>query len=300
MKEKYLKGITALGAIALLFFSSCLKDARYFQPESVQSQVAYMPLSGLANFSADAITKSGIDTITFAVSIAAFNPLSAASTVTLAVDNTIVTTYNTANPGIAYQTVPATSFKLVTPTVTIPAGKNSALATVIVDRTGLDPSLSYMLPIKIANTSPSVPISANSGVHYYHIIGNDFAGTYKWEYKRFNGPDTLTNLLLDNFSTAVLSPVSPTEFTMETGYNGNHVRYDVTFTKTIAGGVVSYSNWNVAFVPSDLVNKWAPLTITNTVAPKFVVLDPVKKTFRLTYQDFNGASFRSIIDMYFK
>ena len=156
-----------------------------------------------------------------------------------------------------------------------------------------------MLPVKIVSAS-GLPISSNYGVHYYHVIGNDFAGTYKYEYKRFNASDTTGTPLLDNFSTGLISPISPTEFTMTTGYNSQGVRYDVTFTRTASGGTVTYSNWKVTFVSADVTGIWAPAGISVTVPPKFVVLDPVKKTFRLTYTANNGTADRTLIDMYYK
>src|SRR5476651_2240692 len=104
MKTRYLKGIMTAGfGAALLFFSSCLKDdAHLFNAETVPS-VAELPLSGLYNFSSDADTKSGIDTITFAVGVTDANPPTTPTTVTLAVDFTLVTSYNKANTAISYQ-----------------------------------------------------------------------------------------------------------------------------------------------------------------------------------------------------
>jgi hypothetical protein len=299
MKTKYLKGITALGFAAALLFSSCLKDARQFQPESVQSNLAELPLSGLAHFNADAVTGSGLDTVIFAVGVTAANPPTTSTSITLGVDNSLIDPYNTANPGLVYHPLPAGSYKLVATTVVVPAGKNSTLTSIIIDKNQLDPSLSYMVPVKIVSAS-GLPISANFSVHYFHIIGNDFAGQYQWEYKRFNASDTLGTPLLDVFGTTMISPVSPTEFTMETGYNGNHVRYDVTYVRNVSGSTVTYSNWNVTFVPADVSGIWGPLGITVVVPPKFIVLDPVKKTFRLNYTANNGTADRCIIDMYFK
>lgn len=300
MKTRYLKGIMIISfAAALSLFSSCLKDSRYFNAETVPN-LAELPLSGLYYFSADAVTGAGIDTVTYAVGVTAANPPATSTAITLGVDTTLIAPYNAANPSVVYHSVPAAAYRLASTTVTVPAGKNSTLTTVIIDRTRLDPSLSYMLPIKIVSAS-GLPISANYGVHYYHIIGNDFAGVYKYEYKRFNQADTLGSLLLDNFTTgALISPISPTEFTMTTGYNGQGVRYDVKFKRTVTGGVVTYSNWTVTFVPADVTGIWALAGITVTVPPTFVYLDPVKKTFRLNYTAFNGTSYRCLIDMYYK
>ena len=87
---------------------------------------------------------------------------------------------------------------------------------------------------------------------------------------------------------------------METGYNGNHVKYDVTFTRTVTGGVVTYSNWKVKMDAQSVADGWTPNTITQTDGPNWLTLDPVNKVFELQYQAFNGANFRYIIDKYHK
>lgn len=311
MKTKYLKGIaTASCLAAVLSFSSCLKDdSRYFDPESVQSNVAELPLSGLQYFPQDAVTVAGIDTITFAVGVTSANPPTKATTITLAVDNTIITTYNTANTAIAYQPVPTTSYKLPSTTITIPAGKNSTLATVIIDRTALDPASSYMLPLKIASAG-GLTISGNYGVHYYHIIGNDFAGAYTYNYRRFQngtgpGAGAIPSLgqgsapdITNAPNTIVqLAPVSPTEFVATTNYNGQGVQYHITFSRSASGGTVSYTNWKVSF-PSDEIAKWTGAGIANLVAPAFTIPPPAKSTdpkiFELNY--ISGGAFPRYID----
>lgn len=258
MKTKYFKRFIAVGFIALLSLSSCLKDSRYFNPESVTSNVAELPLSGLANFTKDAVTKSGIDTITFAVGVTAANPPSTSTTVTIGVDNTIITTYNTANAGIVYQAIPTAAFKLPLTSVTIPAGQNSTLATVIVDRNQLDPTASYMLPIKIVNAG-GITVSANFGVHYYHIIGNDFAGPYFHDFVRIPAVSFATRM--DTFF-----PDSPTQFEVNGGYYTADIRYVVSFTKTGSGASAMYSNFNISLNADD-VARIALVPIAISTAP---------------------------------
>jgi len=264
MKTKYLKGITALSIAAALSFSSCLKDnSRLFLPESVQSNLAYLPLSGLQYFATDAVTKTGIDTITFAVGVTAANPPTTSTTVTLAVDNTITTAYDAANPTIAYQPIPATSYKFTGTTVTIPAGKNSATTSLIIDRTNLDPAVSYMLPIKIVSAG-GLPISANYSVHYYHIIGNDFAGIYTHDFTRIPSASSFTGHM------DLLAPDSPTQFEVVGGYFNQAVRYVVTFTKTGGGATAAYSNFNITINPDDVTNYLTANSIAVTTAPTIV------------------------------
>jgi hypothetical protein len=303
MKTKYLKGIaTASFIAAVLSFSSCLKDdSRYFNPEAVQSNVAELPLSGFQYFARDAVTSAGIDTVIFAVGVTAANPPAAATTINLAVDNGLVATYNTAHPEIAYQTIPAAAFKLKSASVVIPAGKNSTLTYVIIDRTQLDPAVSYMLPVKIASAG-GITISGNYGVHYYHIIGNDFAGAYLHDYFRYNngvgptvGPPSTTVL----GTPVVLSPVSPTQFEMSTSYVGP-VRYEVTFTKGGTAAAPTYTNFQVTFNADDVTNIWTANGISIVDPPAIKVIDPVAKTFEFYYKVFNGVRNRYIDDAYHK
>lgn len=297
MKKRFYYTTTAmLSVMVMTLFSSCLKDSRYIDFPNA-GNVANMPQSGMGYFSQDAVLA---DTVKFGVDYATANP-NPAVTITLAVDPTLVTSYDAANPAINYQLLPSADYKLSTTTVNIPAGAQYQIVTLVVNRAALDPSQSYMLPVKIASTSAGI-ISANSSIHYFHIIGNDFAGSYIWDYYRYNAntilPTPSAGTTLGQAGT--ISPVSPTEFTMLTGYNNSGVHYDVTFTRTVSGGVVSYSNWNVTFVPSDVAAGWTPAGISVTQPPVFLILDPVNKEFKLQYIDFNGSAYRYIIDDYHK
>jgi hypothetical protein len=328
MKTRFLNRITAMSfAATVLLFSSCLKDdARYFDPESVQSNVAELPLSGLNNFAKDAITAAGVTTITYAVGVTAKNPPATPTAITVGVDMSLIATYNAANPAITYIALPAANYTLGTTAVTIPAGKNSTTTTVTIDRTGLDPAASYMLPIKITNSN-GLPISANYGIHYYHIIGNDFAGTYTWEYRRYQngtGPGTvgsparpaipslgegsapdITNQVGGVFvaNNGKINPVSPTEIQMETGYNTNHVMYDLKFTRN-AGTPVTYTGWSVTFDAANIAI-WTAAGITNFVAPTFTIPPPANsnapKTFEMNFvSGGSAATGRYIDDTYHK
>ena len=113
-----------------------------------------------------------------------------------------------------------------------------------------------MLPIKIVSAG-GLPISANFSIHYYHIIGNDFAGTYVHNFQRYNAADsTSVGLNVASFTNHmdVFSPVSPTEFTVATGYAGGVYVYDVTFTKDISGPTPKYSNFVVTFTPGSILD----------------------------------------------
>jgi hypothetical protein len=315
MKTQYIKYTTALCLGAMLSFSSCLKDdSHYLDPAATQQYVAELTLSGLNpdNYSTDAVTDAG-PTITrqMDINIASINAPTTATTVTVGVDNSIVATYDAANPAINYLVMPAGSYTFPDQTVTIPAGSRQATVSVTFNKALLDPSQSYMLPIKIK--SASVLISGNYSIHYLHFIGNDFAGAYTWDYRRWqNGVGPVPYVVPSQSPTGgspdiqtlnqagTISPVSPTEFMMLTGYNSTGVLYDVTFTRTVSGGVAQYSNWAVTF-PQAQLDKWAAAGITNIVAPKFTIPPPSNATqpkiIEINYVS-GGASGRYIDDTY--
>jgi hypothetical protein len=302
MKKRVSYLTTVLLSAAVLSLSSCLKDSRYVDFSKVGTIVEFS-LGGKANFGADAITDAG-DTVTrqFAINVASPSAPATATKVTLSVnDPAIINAYNAADATVSYLPFPANAYSFTSTSVTIPSGQRIAVVTVTFYKSKLDPSLSYMLPIAITNAG-GLNISGNKGIHYYHVIGNDFAGTYKWDYIRYNADHVLPS---PSGGTAFnqagsISPVTPTEFQMITGYNGHGVRYDVSFTRTVTGGVVSYSNWNVKFVDADVTGLWNPAGITVSQPPVFEVLDPAAKTFQMQYIDFNGTAYRYIIDKYYK
>jgi len=282
MKTNYIKGISALCITTLLFFSSCLKDDSHtFSPEAVQSSIVEIPLSGLANFSSAAITAGGpLDTVMFVVNVASASVPTVATTVTVGIDNSIVTTYNAANPAIIYNVMPAGSFVFKDVTLTIPAGsRESSPLSVIVDKSKIDPTLSYMLPIRI-KTSSGTTISGNFSIMYYHIIGNDFAGTYKWDFTRTPAAGNFVG------HTTTVFPVSPTQVEVAGGYYTGTVRYEVTFTKTVTGTAATYSNFQVVINQDDITNIFAPNGISVTSPAVIVSPAPVANytsTTQLTF-----------------
>lgn len=306
-----MKKILFLLAVFIVALTSCLKDKPNTNFSNL-STITELVESGKAYFSQDAIT-SAADTVVIPiqVNVASPNPPTSDVTVNLAVDNSLII----ADPAVGYVTMPTTAYNLSATTVIVKAGQRLANVTLTIYKKLLDPSKSYQLPVKIASVSTGI-ISGNLGVHYYHIIGNDFAGTYSYQYRRYqNGTGPGIGAIpslgqgskpdIDNGTTAttILSPVSPTEFKMVTNYNGQGVMYDVTFTRTVtSSGVINYTNWAVKFLDVDIA-KWTTAGITNMVSPKFTIPPPENSTsakiFELNYVS-GGASPRYIDDTYHK
>jgi hypothetical protein len=296
-----MKKLIILLGVLTVSLTSCLKDKPNVDFSNIGA-FAEIVHSGTPYFGESAITDAG-DTITktYQVNITGVYAPTKDVTVSLAVDNSIIAPYNTANPAVLYDALPAGSFVLGTTSATIKAGTRLANFTVTFYRNKLDPSKSYMLPIKIVSAN-GVALSNNFNIKYYHFIGNDFAGTYKYDYSRYNngvgptgGPPSTGPTA---GATRVLSPITPTHFQMTTGYANNNVLYDVTFTRTVTAGVVSYSNWAVTIDPVTLAANLAGVSIVQQ--PKFLTLDPVNKTFEIQFIAFNGSANRYIVDKYYK
>jgi hypothetical protein len=318
MKIKYItKGLALL--MLTVFFSSCLKDSRYVD-FAASGTIVEFPLGGKINFNPDAITEAPdtLDNSTivreFAVNVASPELPTKETKITLAVDNSIVADYNKSQSVVSYDVFPTDAFKFTATSITIPAGKRVAIVSVTFYKAKLDPSKSYMLPIKIADAS-GLNISANKGIHYFHIIGNDFAGTYIYDYRRFQngtgpgvgkipskGEGSAPDITNDPNTSVSISPITPTSFSMVTNYNGQNVAYTVSFTRTVDGAIVRYTDWAVTFDKDNLA-KWSDAGITNMTPPSFTLPPPATsndpKFFELNYVS-GGAAGRYIDDTYHK
>lgn len=258
-----------------VILTSCLKDKPNVDFSNLGVNVDLVE-SGKAYFGQDAITSTA-DTITktFTVNISSPNTLSTDEVVTIGVDNSIIAPYNTANPSVTYTAFPTTAYKLPVTSVTIKAGQRIGTFSVTIYKNQLDPSLSYMLPVKIVSVTTGT-ISGNFGVHYYHIIGNDFAGTYKWKFNRYNASDTTSTAPTSasfKDQPVTIYPVTPNQFEVKSGYY-YQARYEVTFTKSGNGASATYSNFAVSLNADDVAYA-AGLNVTLN-KPSFVLIDPTK------------------------
>jgi len=322
MKKRLYLITTILISATLLTLSSCLKDSRYVN-FNTGGVIVNFPLGGLNYFGQDAITETpdtdanGTIVRQFSVDIAEINAPTSPTTVTLAIDNTIITSYNALGGAVTYLPMPSGSFVFNSPTtVTIPAGQHSAIVSVTFYKNLLDPSKSYMLPIKIASASTG-SISGNFGIHYYHFIGNDFAGGYEAFFDRWAVPDSTNAAAKDHNHVddggTTFYPSSPTEFTVTTGYY-TQPPYTVDFVKTGSGASATYSNFTVDFTADVIANYFTPGGVTlvhhpeirpqNNTAANNNVYDPNKQytyaealfLFRFYYT----TATRAVIDTYVK
>jgi hypothetical protein len=231
----------------MLSLSSCLKDNTHGIDLGSSAPVTYFNLGGQSFFGPDAFTDP-VDTITrqFAVTVASKTPPATETKITLALDNTIIDKYNATSTLVQYLPFPADAFSFTQTSVTIPAGQTTAIVSVTIYKNKLDPTLSYMLPIKIAN-SPYT-ISGNMGIHYFHVIGNDFSGNYNHDFIRTPHGGDFTG------ETATFFPDSPTQFEVAGGYYSGTVRYVVSYTEVGKYPNATYSNLQIAINSDDVSN----------------------------------------------
>ncbi len=126
--------------------------------------------------------------------------------VTIAVDNSLISTYNSAQ-GTTYAAMPAGSYSLDATSLTIAKDSIASNKTNLVIKADmLTPDVSYLLPVKVASVSASsITLNAAVGTKYYIIrsptpvIGNLSNGkTSYWKdpsasYNAFRGNDGNTN-----------------------------------------------------------------------------------------------------------
>ncbi|WDZ99139.1 DUF1735 domain-containing protein [Mucilaginibacter sp. SJ] len=307
MKKKIytkLTGIILLAGATLL--SSCLKDSR-FEDFGASKPIVEIPLSGLSNFSKDAITDAG-DTIVkqFAVNLASPSTLSTDLNVTLAVDQSIINSYYAqSDKSVTYLQMPAGSYVFTDTKVTISKGTRTKVVSVTFYKNKLDPSKSYMLPIKIADGGGQT-ISGNFSIKYYHFIGNDFAGTYKHQFTR---TPPAGNFTYADGETSIFLPDSPTQFEVAGGYYTGDIRYVVNFTKTGTGASATYSHFELSINPDD-VTRIGDAGITVTAAPQIVGYVEKEYTFAealslfdtngIVYSVLGGSGARTNLDQYKK
>jgi hypothetical protein len=307
--KKFLIFILAITAVSL---TSCLKDKPNTDFSLIKGQaVVELPWSGLQYFGKDAITATN-DTIVmkFGVNIASASPLSTSTNYTLAVDYALMNAYVSANPNIDYLQMPAGTYTISKTSGTIAAGKRLDSVTVTIYKNKLDPTQSYMLPVKLASASNGI-LSGNFNAHYYHIIGNDFAGTYLWDFTRTPPSGNFVG------GSATGLPLDPNTVQFPDHYYTGLVTFLFTFTKTGNGPTAQYTNLAVNLDPATVASQLTPNGISVSQPATFVANpalgvpagqstlagpythDQVKQLLDFTYQVFNGSANRTMVDRFY-
>jgi hypothetical protein len=261
-----MKKLIILLGVLTVSLTSCLKDKPNVDFSNLGA-FAEIVHSGAPYFGESGITDQGSAiSRTLEINVTGQYAPTGDVKVTVAIDNSIIATYNAANPLVTYLPMPAGSFTFTNTTVTIKAGTRLADLPVTFDRTKLDPAKSYMLPIKIVSVTGASQ-SANYSIKYYHFIGNDFAGVYKHQFTRTPAAGNYTYAA---GNTTTFLPNSPLQFEMMGGYYTGKIRYVVTFQKDVTGGVVTYSHFTEIIDPDDVSSILGGIGAVITVAPSIV------------------------------
>lgn len=212
---------------AIIVASSCIKDFRDGETDFSGTQpVALIAEGGLSSnaFGAVALTYPASDlsdTAIFYANYAADNVAPADEQFTLSVDQDALQNYNTNGGGLQYVIMPDSDYSFTAATVTVTKGNNYAAVPVVFYPSKIDPTKNYMLPITITAAPSGTIISGNQATIYYHAIGNPLAGTYSWDFYRWNDvPDTTVppNSTVSVGNIVSVSPLDPTTLILPEGY----------------------------------------------------------------------------------
>lgn len=244
-----MKKLIILLGVLTVSLTSCLKDKPNVDFSNIQA-FAEIVHSGLPYFGEASITDPQ-DTIsrTLQLNVTGEYPPTSDVKVTVELDNSLIAAYEAINSTVPYLAMPTNSFVFANTTVTIKAGTRLANIPVTFYRSKLDPTKSYMLPLKIT-TVTGASKSANYSIKYYHFIGNDFAGVYKWQFTRT--PSGGTNFTYAAGNTNTFLPNSGTEFEVSGGYYTQDIRYKVDFQQVGLYPNATYSHFTIVIDPDDV------------------------------------------------
>jgi hypothetical protein len=251
--------------------------------------------SGLNYFGNQALTypiTDEADTTAFAVTLQGSNTLSSDVSVT-AVVKMDAKDDNFANDSIAYIPMPEDAYDFLVSTSTIKAGDRTGEFKIIFHPNKLDPALSYILPITATNES-NLPLSSNYGIVYFHVIGNPIAGTFSWDYIRYNEQTQTGSASGFEAESVTFAPVSPTSIKVPTGYYVQP-NYLITFKNT--DGVLS--DFKAVIAPDEIKKAFTDNGVEVISGPTITVNEDYTR-FEIKYVVFNGSAYRNLTDIYYK
>lgn len=308
MKEIKIKLLFAL-LIGSLSLVSCLKKGdmnidlekttgTIMELQFVQSASGGSTInSGMQYFSGGALTypaTNSMDTARYNISLAGPVTLGKDLSVTIGFDGDKVLD-NLSNDGIRYELMPDSLYHFIETTATIKAGQTIAPMHVVFYPSKINPAKSYMLPVVIKDAQGKT-ISSNFGTIYFHVIGNPIAGTYNWNFIRYNNLAGTGNPSGASFTghTTVFSPVNPNSIKVPTGYY-TQPDYLITFKNT--GGVLS--DFKAVIAPDEIDAAFTSNGITVVTQP-VITANADQTQFTVKYIVFNGATYRNITDIFYK
>jgi hypothetical protein len=176
--KKFLYVIVAASLTGSL--SSCLNDDEHYVDFKNVGAVAEIPSSAFYGLQdTRSYLKVTAVTDSFDVNIASPNPPSQDIQVTVSVDEAALNAFNTQN-GTTFKVLPASSYQLLTPTVTVKAGSRLAPVSFRLNTTSLSFTDTYAIPFVIKSATNGVVVSSNYGTKILAIVPrNNYEGTYQ-------------------------------------------------------------------------------------------------------------------------
>jgi hypothetical protein len=314
MKKIFLNGKNiALMALVALSLPSCLKsnDATYTDFSQAGTTVSLLN-SGAANLKAANINIFNGDSTIVDLTVqynGEFAPTSDVP-VKLEVKDSRRTAYLLTNTAVPYEAMLAAMYKVGPTSLIIKGGERLVKSTVTIYHNAVKAqplSKSWMLPIELTDASGRT-IASNFQTMYINIIGNPWAGNFKWFFRRWNittGLSSAEPAIAPNGGTINLDPkaVIPKDAVTVFMTSGYFIQPDYEFSFTNNGGVLS--NYKARIEPGweaqlngqgvTVVDGPNVLAVTyNPAAPA----GQVKRYAKLQYQVFNGTAWRYLIDEY--
>lgn len=290
-----MKKISILTAFITIILTGCLKDDPNVDFGQLKPTIELIN-SGLGYFSSAALLfPSDTLTVPVVVNLASVDRLDKDITVTLAVDPDAVTAYNSQG-GLQFDLMNPSSYSFPVTSVTIPAGKRIDTVYVSFYQHTFDPVVNYMLPISITDAS-GINLSSNFNTQYFHVFGNPIAGSYLWDFKRWDASDS-TSVPLSSLSffgePTSFAPDDPTTIEVPSGYY-IQPRYVLSFDNN--NGVLS--NFSVSLNTDD-VQTMADNGVTVVNGPNILIADPIANVYEFQYTVLNTTpANRYIVDKYY-
>jgi Domain of unknown function (DUF1735) len=165
IKYMKLKFLMIPGLFSIIFLSGCLKDSPYMDVSNSAAiiQFGISPANGSTgpfDYKGDTASGPAIDT-SIALTIASPQVLTKAVSITVRVDPSQISAYNTAN-GVSYSLLPSNLYSIKDTVITIAAGYRVGAIPVRLNLPLFPTDHSYALPLSIVNGGGLV-ISGNSG-----------------------------------------------------------------------------------------------------------------------------------------
>jgi len=226
--------------IVSVIFTGCLKDKPNVDFGNV-GIVVELPYSGLADFASDALNfTSDTITVNFTVNIASPYPPDHDIQVTVGVDPSLVSDFNSTHTD-QYEEFPADAYSFDDQTITIEKGTRLDTFSITFYKPALDPAKSYLLPITIKDAKGET-VSSDYGTHYYHFIGNPLAGNYNQSFYRWNDvPDTTVppNSTVFEDEPVTINPINSTTLDLPESYTETFAAVGESLSFTNNDGVLS-------------------------------------------------------------